>query len=672
MAVLLVVLGHAGVPFLAGGFVGVDVFFVISGFLITTLLVRELRDRGTISVKRFYSRRATRLLPTSAVVLTATLVGAWLWLPVTRITAIAGDAVAASFYAVNYRLAATGTDYLTADAPPSPVQHYWSLAVEEQFYLVWPLLLIGVTLLWGRTRFHTPAMVVTLLIIAAGSLYLSARLTPVAPSWSYFGGHTRAWELACGGLLALAVPLFARLPRPVTTTAGWAGLALITAAAVGYDQNTPFPGVAALLPVTGSALVVAAGCAGHSGGARRLLDRPPMQFVGRMSYSFYLWHWPVLLIAPVALGRPAGVGFNLLAATAALGVTWITYHLVENPVRRRSVWRSRPWRGIGLGASLTVFTSSLAVAAALLMPMVTMPGGTATDTASELTTASALDSLRRLITRSGTVEQVPANLKPALDEADADRPAVYADGCILGITDSRLRNKICEYGDTEADTTVVLFGDSHAAQWLPALDTIAREQGWKVVPLTRAGCAVASVTVVHKLIHRRYTECTGWREQAYDIMADLDPAMVLTTSINGQTPVDRHGEPLADENAAMVHGWRQTFAQLKKRAGTVVYLVDTPNFGRPVPDCVARHLRQLSACAVQQDRALLLPGRTASIEDLAARIDVGVIDPVPWFCVDNLCPPVVGDTLLFRDSNHITTVYSTVLAPILRERLPKP
>ncbi|MER7196581.1 acyltransferase, partial [Streptomyces sp. NPDC000188] len=347
LAVTLVVLGHAGVTRFSGGYVGVDVFFVISGFLITSSLLRELSASDRISIRAFYARRALRLLPASALVVLVTLAGSWLFLSKIRFAEYMSDAFASALYAVNFRLAATGTDYLAEGSPPSPFQHFWSLAVEEQFYLVWPLLLF---LGWRLSRRRRALLAIPLVALCAVSFGLSVHVTGQSAPWAYFGSHTRAWELGVGALVALLRP--PRLPAGVAVAMTWAGLACIIAAALRFDADTPFPGTAAAAPVIGAALVIVGGTSPAWPGARRMLTARPVTWLGGLSYSWYLWHWPFLVIGPKALDRPAGTHLELALGAAALLPAWLTLRLVENPVRFHRALRGRPGRGLRLGLAL--------------------------------------------------------------------------------------------------------------------------------------------------------------------------------------------------------------------------------------------------------------------------------------------------------------------------------
>ncbi|WP_155766298.1 acyltransferase family protein, partial [Mycobacterium colombiense] len=308
VAVIAVVLYHAGIPGVTGGYIGVDVFFVISGFLITGLLFREASTTNTVALGRFYGARARRLLPAAAIVGTITAIGAAAALPPLQARSVFLDGIASALYVGNYRFALRGTDYLASDAP-SPFQHYWSLGVEEQFYLVWPVLIIAVAwsvrrirLLRGAETRATPYAVV-LAVLAAASLTAGALWTRTSPSWAFFSLPTRAWELAAGGLVALSLQQWRRLSLRTASIAGGGGLALILLTCTQLNSHTPYPGTEALLPVLGTALIIGGGAVTGGLGVGRLLCRPAMRAIGRISYSWYLWHWPVLLLMPALLGE---------------------------------------------------------------------------------------------------------------------------------------------------------------------------------------------------------------------------------------------------------------------------------------------------------------------------------------------------------------------------------
>ncbi|MFB4420534.1 acyltransferase family protein [Streptomyces sp. QL37] len=661
VAVALVVLSHAGVTRVSGGYTGVDVFFVISGFLITSLLLRELATTGRVSVRSFYARRALRLLPASSLVIAVTLGGAWLFLSKARLAEYAGDALASALYAVNFRLAAAGTDYLAQNSPPSPFQHFWSLAVEEQFYLVWPLLLL---LTWWVARGRRRPVAALLGALCLGSFAAGVLVTNASAPWAYFGSFTRAWELGAGALLALGTGRLERLPAALAAPLTWLGLACVTLAALRYDDGTPYPGHHALLPVAGTVLVLAGGCAPTAHGAGWLLGRRPMVWLGGLSYGWYLWHWPLLVMAPAALGRAdgtAGVPLALALCAAALGLAWLTLRLVENPVRFHRAFRRRPRRALVLGAALTAGAWVLSLTAAAVPPTIEV-GPPAPALAQDL--SDAPDPRARLTELLASAPAaLPGNLTPPLPEVKSARSAVYRDGC--HVDHAATGTRPCVYGDRTSSRTVVLFGDSHAAQWFPALQRLATTRGWKLVSLTKASCKVADLTIVSG--HKPYTACDTWRSDAIARIAALRPDLVVASSSDAGDPE----RPAADPLRQWTTGFENTYRDLGASGTRVAALLDTPwPKGDPV-DCAARNSLQLHACANHLPDAIRDATRGAAVRAAAATTATTVVDPTPWLCVPRtgICPAVVGDTAVHRDDSHLSEAYAEALAPVLAPAL---
>ncbi|MGX1561954.1 acyltransferase family protein [Streptomyces sp. NPDC055506] len=661
VAVGLVVLAHAGVSQVSGGYIGVDVFFVISGFLITSLLLRELSRTGRVSVRSFYARRALRLLPVSSLVIAVTLGGAWLFLSKARLAEYAGDALASALYAVNFRLAAAGTDYLAQNSPPSPFQHFWSLAVEEQFYLVWPLLLL---LTWRLARGRRRLVAVPLGVLCLGSFAAGLLVTNSSAPWAYFGSLTRAWELGAGALLALGTGRLERLPAALAAPLSWLGLTCVTLAAVWYDDETPFPGYHALLPVAGAVLVLAGGCAPTPHGAGWLLGRRPLVWLGGLSYGWYLWHWPLLVIAPVALGRADGTADLPLAlglCAAALGLAWLTLRLVENPVRFHRAFRKRPRRALVLGAALSAGTSALSLTATAVPPTIEV-GGPAPPLARTLSDAPAPRArLTELLASSPTA--LPSNLAPPLPKVKSSRSAVYRDGCHVDY--AATRTGPCVYGDRTSSRTVVLFGDSHAAQWFPALQRLATARGWKLVSLTKASCKVADVTINSG--HKPYTACDTWRSHAIARIRTLRPDLVVVSSSDAGDPA----RPAADLLHQWTTGFESTFRGLGASGARVAALLDTPwPKGDPI-DCAARNSLQLRACANHLPDATHDATRGTALRAAASATATTVIDPTPWLCAPRtgICPVVVADTAVYRDDSHLSESYAAALTPLLAPSL---
>ena len=379
IAVVLVVAAHAGVGFLGGGYVGVDVFFVLSGFLITGLLLHGAERRGYVSFFDFYVRRAKRILPAATLTLVVTTIASYHLLNYVRAKQVVWDSLWASFFFANVRFARQGTDYFTHGQPPSPIQHYWSLSVEEQFYFVWPallaLVLFAVALgsrsgarrrsrgepvitVWGVRR-----LVIVVAVVGAASLAWSVHYTGIDPTAAYFSTFARGWELALGAVLAIGATRVARLPPRWRTRIGWLGLAAIGAAALTYSDATAFPGYAALLPTVGTAFVIAAGLgtAQPRFGVGRALSTLPLRYVGDRSYAFYLWHWPVLVIAAQYTGHDLSVGVNLAFLLGAFLLSVVSYGLFENPIRRAR------WKVSWSAALVPASIAAIAVVAAITL-----------------------------------------------------------------------------------------------------------------------------------------------------------------------------------------------------------------------------------------------------------------------------------------------------------------
>ena len=363
LAVLLVLAYHADLGPFSGGYIGVDVFFVLSGFLITSLLVRELGVTGGLSLRRFWARRARRLLPASCLVIVATLVaGSFVLAPLAQLD-LARDGLAAATFVVNIVFAHQQGDYLTADLAPSPLLHFWSLAVEEQFYLVWPILLLLVAGYRRRYRAAVAGLVAVLWPVSlAACVWLTTRNQP----WAFYGLPTRAWELLTGAGLALLAAKLLRIPGPVRALLGWAGLAAVVVSAMAFSDTTTFPGVAAALPVLATAAVVAAGPALRTGPAA-LLRWGPLQWIGQRSYSIYLWHWPALVLVAAELG-PLSAWQRLAVVLASVGVAAVTYSFLENPVRHSRWLAAKARRGLVLGGSLVGIGAVTALVAAAATP----------------------------------------------------------------------------------------------------------------------------------------------------------------------------------------------------------------------------------------------------------------------------------------------------------------
>jgi peptidoglycan/LPS O-acetylase OafA/YrhL len=685
VAVVAVVLFHLRLGAFQGGFVGVDVFFVLSGFLITRLLIKELASTGTLSLPGFWARRARRLLPASCLVIVVTvLAGTAMLSPLAQRT-LAVDAMAAGVFVVNFVFAGRFGDYFAAqlaEAQPSALLHYWSLAVEEQFYLVWPLVLVALT---RRPRRYRRLLLATILVIAAGSLVASVWMTEQRPTWAFYLLPARMVELLAGAALAVAGPGFRAVHPGFRAALGWFGLFAIAVAAMSFDVSTVFPGYMAMLPVLATVLVIVAGGAGgSSSGPVVVLRQPVALWIGRHSYAIYLWHWPVLVLTESQFG-PLPLPTRLVLVAVAFGLSAISLRLVEDPVRHSPWLARRAARGLALGATLCA-TAVLAgawmrstdspldsgelAAAPSLVAHTTVAAQTTTaeqPTAPQqpaVTEASlanlpegdadALVAANQAVLTQGLAQtDVPSNLRPALGQVGADRAKVYRDDCVAVGRVSEL--KPCRYGHDGAAFTVVLYGDSHAAQWFPALETLAEERQFELIVMIKGGCPTAAVSIPTATLART---CPIWRDQAVEFIAAEQPELLLVSAWAGYPNDD-------DE-------WRDGFATTMQRilpnAGNVAVIGDTPESTEEPTDCLSRNLRRADVCS--SDREDVVASNRLAIEaDVAGNLGARYVDTSDWLCTDAACPMMIGDILLYRDATHITTVASEWFRPLLEASL---
>ncbi len=633
VAVLLVLLFHAEIPGFGGGYVGVDVFFVISGFLISSHLLESLRDRGTISFGAFYARRARRLLPAAFAVIVATVVTAAVWVSPVQFPYVVNDALAAALYLPNMWFAYIETDYL-APKLPSLLLHYWSLGLEEQFYLVWPLLLWAVFRL--RRRWMAAAIAVVTAASFVGCVWLTATDLPKAFFWL----PPRMWEFGLGALVALARLNRDRLlPPRLVAPAGWAGLAAIAASGSLFSVGTDFPGYVAALPVAGTALLIAAGPGRGSPAA--VLSLRPLTWIGDISYSVYLVHWPALALPYAATAYTEALPLWLRAGIAAscLPVGWLLYTLVEQPGRHaRWLVTARPRRTLGVAAAgmVTVITGVLAISA-VYNPPILDAGKPAPHTA--------------LTAKPVGTAYVPSNLTPSLAHAHADRPAIYTNGC------HRYTPSVdpagCRTGTDPTAPLVVLFGDSHAAQWYTALADLAEDGLIRLESHTKDGCPPASIHV------RRYPQCDVWRDGVLDVIATARPALVLLGSYGRYYTAHRDVT-----SAAWRDGLARTIERLPPQT-RVAIIADTPSADVSRPICLGRFLDDAQRCAIP---------RVAAFDDAVRRAELDVVaagaarnlDYTRYLCDDTSCPAILlGDTLVYFDGNHITTAMSRALAGVV-------
>jgi peptidoglycan/LPS O-acetylase OafA/YrhL len=656
LAVGMVVIYHLWPSVLPGGFAGVDVFFVISGFLITGHLLREYQKTGRIGLVAFWGRRAKRLVPAAAVVLTVTWVASRFVLPATRLADTASQILASALYFQNWRLAWNAVDYLKADSAATPVQHFWSLSVEEQFYLGWPLLFLLAALIAltaapaaRGARGHRVMLFLAGAVVAV-SLWYSVYYTHANPSGAYFVTTTRIWELGVGGLLAL-------LPAGLSRSAGrfgvlgWAGLGLVIASAFALSGTTAFPGYLALLPVGGAALLILGGSALGRFGPSRLTSSGPMVFIGGISYSLYLWHWPIIVLWTAWRDHAVGALSGSLIIVVSVAVSWLTKVWVEDKVRTAPLLSGHNWRSVSMALVAVV-----PVALATLF-IVSEPGPWDGHLGPDYPGAAVLASKVVQKPKPAPVEPPPSEI--AL-------PAYWQQGCLVAESSSVPRT--CVYGDTSHPVlTVALVGDSMAGDWFTPLQRIADQRHWELVTDLHAICPFTATMMITST-GADYAACHAWGTAVvHDLITSIKPQVVITSDQPGlATPGDPNGGATAQ--AQIGSGMNAYWQQLEGHGISVVAIKESPQVRINMPECVSAHPSAPSKCAVSKSKAIQ-PDLPTVYATQAARGAVPLVDMNSLICGKVECHAVVGNVLVYQDDHHLTSTYSLTTTPYLEKRL---
>jgi peptidoglycan/LPS O-acetylase OafA/YrhL len=598
VAAILVTVFHARL--VPGGFIGVDIFYVISGYLITGLILREIEKTGTLDLRSFYQRRIKRLLPTSVFVLFVTAIFAWILFPPITRDALGRDLFAAAAYISNYLFAWWQNDYQNLNATPSPFIHYWSLAVEEQFYLVWPLFILFLAR-YGKKVIFAGIAITTLL-----SLLFSIYLTQVAPIWAFYSLPTRAWELGFGALL-----LFLPETKKKIRILPWLGFFGIAISSFNFNENTAFPGKNALVPVLATVFLMAS-----------IKYWPPLfndlansrlsQWLGAISYPLYLWHWPALVLPSSAMGRPLRFYERFLCILLTIVLAHYTSKYVEEPLRHKNFAPRTIYKG-------AAYTTAVSLVAGVLISF----------------TSSSIITTKGEVSYQFDLVQV------------MEKPAVYGDGCHVNYGETK--SGYCTYGEKESSSTIVLYGDSHAAQWFPTLEKMATERGFKLVSLTKSACPAVDAKRpdqgAFKMVH-----CTKWRENSIKRIAEIQPLAVITSNFQYFTP--------ANSSISRAQWWnegqRKLLKGLRGSTNNLIYISDTPRPLRDIPNCLAS--RDSKVCdSTERSRVSVIPG-------------FDVINPNPWLC-SSYCPAIVDGTVAYRDASHISVDMALKLLPKLEAAL---
>lgn len=623
IAVLLVIFFHAKIFGWTGGFIGVDIFFVISGYLISGLFIIEIENRGTIDLLRFYARRARRLLPAALTVICLTLFFGTFVLSPIEYKELTRAALSSVISVSNLWFLSESINYFAADTSSNSLLHTWSLAVEEQFYLVWPLFF----LVLAREKRHRQRLNVFLILLTVVSLAFCIVVSRANQPWAFFGTPLRAWEFGVGAL-AFVLPSRPGLEtgrRSVVTS--WIGLGVIALSGVVLAETDAYPGALAVPPVLGAALLLRASNATPRWGARILLASPPMLLAGRLSYSWYLWHWPVLSFADVLTPGPLTPVMSIFCVVLSFGLSAATYFAIENPLRRHKALVARD-------------LASLAAAAALVVI------GFGVSYGSYIWVSRVLEGPEQR----------------AIAMAKADKPKNR--DCVAEVVDTE--PQVCTFGLRTASTTIVLFGDSHAFQWLPVLEKLSYKNTWKTVTLLKSGCSSIIVPLFYdSRLKREYVECSAWRELAFRQIVGLDPDIVIIANSVGYV---RSANRVGFGHFSYVE-WRlatdRTFERLGAAGIRSMLVRDNPRPGVNIPACLSkeawRGALDEASCAFDRRRALD-PAIFSAERAAAARYDVTLVDLTPHYCSETVCPAQRDGIIVYRDGNHLTNSYALHLS----------
>ena len=668
IAVLAVVVYHLWPAWLPGGYVGVDIFFAISGFLIIGHLLREVDRHSRIRLLDFWAKRVRRLLPASLIVIVATGIATVLLVPDVVWRQWFQEMGASAIYVQNWLLAINSVDYLGADNKPSPTQHFWSLSVEEQFYIFWPIIIVVVLFVARRFARVQPrrAIGVVLAVLTIASFVYSVYGVAVDPAPAYFVTHARAWEFGIGGLVAFffATPLASH--DNVRSAVSWGGIALIAVSLVVYTGETPFPGVAALVPVVGTLAVIWAGMPRSVWAPSGLYRTRPVQWIGDISYSVYLWHWGPIVILPFVLGHGLDDWLRLAILGGSLVLGWLSKLFVEDPFRLKGpLVRWPSWASVTSALAVTAlvvgactfvnvqtgarFEQAAAAADALIAESAACVGASAIESGGDCESPYAVTSLTN----------------PGIAKTDIGKGVREVDDCKQYIAVPDLVT--CDIGDTEAPTaTIALLGDSHAGVYLEPFDIYGKAHGIRFVTYIKTWCAGtgAENVFVQGGSPEINQSCTDWGRAALtDIAANAEITGVVFANFTGAYafPADGTvGRALTAED--YVAAWEPLIAADKK----VIALRDTPNAGAVnVPDCVSKNMSEYDPCATDISVGLLDADRDPQLAAAEELPEVSVIDMSDIFCDTIECHSVIGGLIVFFDAYHMTATFARTMADVV-------
>lgn len=679
IAVLAVVISHSKLA-LASGFIGVDIFFVISGFLITKHLYDEVKKSGTVSITGFYARRILRILPASMFVVLMTILVFLIWLSPLQTINYGWDSLVSSLSGMNYRLAVTGTDYFNSSSLPSPFQHFWSLAVEEQFYFIWPILILIVAKLFIRSpkkllhvldpkyinlenenqrvqafekeftaaQFIKFKIAITCILISiiVVSLYLSYSITIQSQPWAYFGLHTRAWQLAVGSLMAFYTTTFAKIPLKVASIISWLGFAGLVAGFVVINEKTIYPGLWSLIPTLSTGLIVLAGINESKNSFENLFNCRPVRWIGKISYSWYLVHWPLFVIFFYTIGDSLNMfqKFGLIALSFIIAN--LCFLLVENPIRFATWIKASYQRTFTLGLLLILISAGASYSVVYIKT-------------ESLKGYEEVEIVQNVLDEKALIERIKQGLtnkklKTPLSMVSTDRPYV---NCYVPQSDTQLPEiDKCTVKNTTGSKTIALIGDSHIYQWANSFQKIAEKYNYNLLILVKPGCPMYDISVFDPTLNRDYWECYVWRKNMLGKLTEIKPNIIVHSGIIYKE--------------ASVEKFTDYIRTLKKVSKNVVNIVDTRKPNIQIPECFAKNSQDIQKCSFSTDFEFNNGGdikmqQTVEAEKLGAKN----IETSNWFCFKKLCPPIIQNIVVYQDDNHVSNTYAQYLSSALEQKL---
>ncbi|WP_020006130.1 acyltransferase family protein [Salinicoccus albus] len=632
IAALLVAIYHIWMMRVSGG---VDVFFVVSGFLITTSLLSKYAKDGYIKFFTFISGLLKRLLPQALTVLIFVTVAGYFILPEVRHLDTIKEIFASLFYYENWQLAMTGTDYLDQNNVKSPVQHFWAMSIQGQFYIIWFLIISATIFVYNKTKFEMKNILLTIFIVLfAVSLSYSIYLTEVNQPWAYFDTRTRVWEFTVGGILMMYIYKI-KLPAFISTFIGWAGMIALMSTGLIMDVGASFPSYIALWPVTAAIFVMLAGQNPAQFGVEKFLGSRPMIYLGGLSYGLYLWHWPLLSFYYVIFDTTdVGLVHGVIIILLSLLLSYVTTKFIEKPIN--AFIKEKKF-------TLRSFSPIIAMAGVLIV----LAAGWLTYNQYQSSYASSFVNDNEYPGAMANTEAVnefePKDPIPDLAAVKDDKAEPYEDGCHIGPGTTEV--EICEYGEVESpDYTVAVVGGSKSTHWLPSLRSFAEEESIKVLNVTKSGC-------LFSLSDNQEADCNEWNRNVVDEVAAENPDLIVTLADSAHNP------------ESVPEGFLKQFEKAEEYNIPILAIRDTPHFGKDIPECLSANGINTEECNIDRDEMYPDPSAWEKLDNPPTNVHYA--DYTDYVCNGEECSPVIGNVIAYLDGSHMTATFSRTLGPII-------